>query len=607
MKKHEQELIDLYKKLEAQIEAAIDSGKNNRSSMFHKQLIVKIDNIFKEHDVKVDEWTKSSVESIYNDSTKAQKRNLKKSTEKSDDKESSKMSQEEKDKLDKDSIDEIAKGKTSQLRYANSSLQKNIKNSIKKNAKEKGRRQKEIADSLKEDIYSKDGDGRISIKCKDGKVRNYDPEKYAQVVAQQAEIEAKSTAAENEAKKMDTQIMAMSSHSPTCKICATLQGRWYSLDKKNKDFPYIYDTAWKNGKVIHPGCRHTFKAVDLDGVDEKTLAEKKELSNRAFELSDEDEKMLKMYYDDQKKKAKVARDTNSYNELVNTIGKDNLPSLEEFVKIKEEGGEEWDRIKELERQAEGEKLEAGSEGVDKYKFTKYVEYSDGIRELAKKGLKEGKSKKEILEEIHKSYYSSKDSIKGLTVISDTIFLKDDGFDQNGRTIVDWPQKMGFEPSTVEPITSSNLPTKWDRVGTLYGENFTTIPEDDVPYSYDERAIPYIENPSARMTGTFDKQNYFKVIDAISENDLEKLNQIVSSKGKEIVSPLKFKLLKSDYEKFQLKAKNEIGEVDAKYGLYGHAAEWKNSENITLLNGGAEQIVTPLKGVVLNSLGILRTD
>ena len=47
----------------------------------------------------------------------------------------------------------------------------------------------------------------------------------------------------------------MSSHFPTCPICSPLQGRWYSLSPDNKDYPYIYDTAWKSGhKTVHPNC-----------------------------------------------------------------------------------------------------------------------------------------------------------------------------------------------------------------------------------------------------------------------------------------------------------------------------------------------------------------
>lgn len=51
----------------------------------------------------------------------------------------------------------------------------------------------------------------------------------------------------------------------------------------------------------------------------------------------------------------------------------------------------------------------------------------------------------------------------------------------------------------------------------------------------------------------------------------------------------------------------IGDVNAKYSLYGYAAPWKNADCVILLNSEAEQIVTPLEGNVLKGLGLLNTN
>ena len=355
MDKHEKELIELYKKLEDEIKAAIESGTNNKSSTFHKQLTEKVNKIFSEHNAKASEWVQSSVTNLYKGSKDEVDKSMKDALKMSDDEydDAIKLSQKKKDELESKSIQKIVDDKNAQIKFANSTLQRNIVGAIKDNAKEKGKRQKDIAKSLKEDIYSQDGDGRISIKCRDGKVRKYDPQKYAETVAKQAEGETRNTAALNQSKELGTEIMEMSSHSPTCKICAKLQGRWYSLNKENEDYPYIHDTAWKNGKTVHPGCRHTFRPVLLDNVDEATKKKMMEESNRPFEESSEDEKMLKQYYEDQKKKAKLTRDKDSYDELLNMIDEDDLPSFDDYVKIKEEGGEEWKRIKQIKKDAEG--------------------------------------------------------------------------------------------------------------------------------------------------------------------------------------------------------------------------------------------------------------
>ncbi|WLR42591.1 hypothetical protein LC087_18215 [Bacillus carboniphilus] len=80
-----------------------------------------------------------------------------------------------------------------------------------------------------------------------------------------------------------------------------------------------------------------------------------------------------------------------------------------------------------------------------------------------------------------------------------------------------------------------MPEGWDRVGGKGGVDFTVLPDDGIPYTYDQRAIPYVENPSARYVATFDNESYFDVIDAIRNGDLEELNKIVVSKSMIIVN------------------------------------------------------------------------
>ena len=47
-------------------------------------------------------------------------------------------------------------------------------------------------------------------------------------------------------------------------------------------------------------------------------------------------------------------------------------------------------------------------------------------------------------------------------------------------------------------------------------------------------------------------------------------------------------------------KDVFGNIDAPYGLKGFAAPWKND----LMEGGAQQIVTPLSGTFLERIGII---
>lgn len=123
-------------------------------------------------------------------------------------------------------------------------------------------------------------------------------------------------------------------------------------------------------------------------------------------------------------------------------------------------------------------------------------------------------------------------------------------------------------------------------------------------SNSERAIPYIENPSARHLGSFNNTDYYDAIDAVNNMDLDSLNTIVTKNGKDAISLEELELIKDEYDYFISKVSSEMGGIDATYGLKGSAAPWKDGVGDTLLSGGAEQMVTPLDGDRLKMLGLL---
>lgn len=185
------------------------------------------------------------------------------------------------------------------------------------------------------------------------------------------------------------------------------------------------------------------------------------------------------------------------------------------------------------------------------------------------------------------------------------YLKKEAF-VDGRFNVDWPSKMGFVEDSIQPINRNNpLPEQWDRIGGINGENFTTFPDNRIPYTYNERAIPYIENPSARHVGTFNNESYFDAIDAIRNGKIDELNNIILSNGKKPISNVEFLDFKAHYNNFIENSSHVIGNVDATYGLKGSAAPWRSSSTgDVLMEGGAEQIVTPVSAKMLEKIGII---
>ena len=186
--------------------------------------------------------------------------------------------------------------------------------------------------------------------------------------------------------------------------------------------------------------------------------------------------------------------------------------------------------------------------------------------------------------------------------SDTKFVI--GFDQNGYIIYSWPKFLGFIKESIKSISRNDpLPRIWDRTGSLKGSNFTRIRDNGKSYSMDERSLPYVENPAAYHNGTFNTEVYFDVIDAIRNGNLDAFNAIRRSLKLPELSDSELSYYKGKYDHYVEKVKREIGEIDAIYGLKGYAAPWLIDGKV-VLQGGAEQILTPFTGQILEELGLL---
>lgn len=139
---------------------------------------------------------------------------------------------------------------------------------------------------------------------------------------------------------------------------------------------------------------------------------------------------------------------------------------------------------------------------------------------------------------------------------------------------------------------------WDRYGGFRGKNFADVPKTG-KYDYNQRALPYAKNEAAYHTGIFNNKTYFDKIDAIRDNDIEKLNQILAKEDVVNINAEDFEKIRNDYEKYIQNVQDELPEMDAPYGLSGEAAQMMD------LEGGANQFMTPLKGNFLKQLGILK--
>jgi hypothetical protein len=190
--------------------------------------------------------------------------------------------------------------------------------------------------------------------------------------------------------------------------------------------------------------------------------------------------------------------------------------------------------------------------------------------------------------------------------ADARFVK--GFDKKGKPIYNWPKLWGFIRNSIKSIKHGelNLPNRWSRVGSLYGNSLSDIPESEVSYTNNNRALPDIENKEAEHQGTSRQDEYyFNVIDAIANNELYALNNLLNRNGIESLTKNEMKDIVGAYNDFIKNAKERVGDIaDPKYGLFGTVASWIEDDKI-LLDGGAKQYTLPLSIQQMIDLGIFQ--
>jgi hypothetical protein len=119
--------------------------------------------------------------------------------------------------------------------------------------------------NLMEDLLSK---GLTGFKDRLG--REWRLDSYAEMVARTLTREAATVATINACQEFDIDLVKISTHYPTCHLCAPIQGKVYSLSGKDKRYPKYGE----DGVVIprHPNCRHVLMPYvrELDPNAEET-------------------------------------------------------------------------------------------------------------------------------------------------------------------------------------------------------------------------------------------------------------------------------------------------------------------------------------------------
>lgn len=180
---------------------------------------------------------------------------------------------------------------------------------------------------------------------KDRLGRNINISAYAEMIARSIVAETQNTCVMNTMFEHGNDLVKMSTHFGTCSVCATYEGRVYSITGHDERFPRLDEIPGfnKGYNNIHPRCRHRIRAwVEKYNDVEKEI----ENSNRPFEVDKDKEVSVRAYQEEQKEKARLRNDKKQYERYKQVLGKEIPKNLQNFRKIKYNDNKKWNEIKE---------------------------------------------------------------------------------------------------------------------------------------------------------------------------------------------------------------------------------------------------------------------
>jgi len=112
-----------------------------------------------------------------------------------------------------------------------------------------GETRKQVSDRLLKQLKGKMEEGaRIVIKCKDGKLRSYDPAQYAELVARTRTREAVTQGTIRTGMDYEVYLFQVSVHSGACEMCIPFQGKVFAI-VDGTGYPIL-----KESPPFHPNC-----------------------------------------------------------------------------------------------------------------------------------------------------------------------------------------------------------------------------------------------------------------------------------------------------------------------------------------------------------------
>lgn len=190
---------------------------------------------------------------------------------------------------------------------------------------------------------------------------------YTAMVARSTTREAGNLARENQLTDNGYDLMIMTEHYPTCKTCAMLQGRVYSISGKDKRFPPLSKAFASGYRNVHPNCRHVVVPFVEELRSDEELQQAIKRSNEPFEDNrSDDEKAL--YSKQQADNRRMRSDRSQYERYKARLGDEAPKTFSAFRRIKKADGQNWKDLQKLYRSKFQKTVDnSGESGIIKLK------------------------------------------------------------------------------------------------------------------------------------------------------------------------------------------------------------------------------------------------
>lgn len=245
--------------------------------------------------------------------------------------------------INKDAVNLLIKNKLDDLNEACDFLSRRIKDEVRKVSLDtvtqkflQGLTVKQAKQKLINNLID---NGIGAIKDKSGRVWQLDT--YAQVVIRSTTAETQNTATIIQLKQNEFDLVKMSYHNSTCKICVVYENRVFSISGNDKRFPPL-SIAFKGiYKSLHVSCKHRLMPyIEQFNDVEKDI----EYSNRPFEVDPKSQAKVDSYNKVQNEKQKLRNDKRQW-ERYKLSGIDGVPStLSAFRKSKYSNSKNWQEL-----------------------------------------------------------------------------------------------------------------------------------------------------------------------------------------------------------------------------------------------------------------------